>query len=107
MPMCRAHCRYVDTTIKKGEPRALFYTANQTRAAYKDWVGHAPAMSSAHHCATSVLQRCISCRRALAYICPLSAPQVKTLANRKNTRNGRIYKQDPTIFAFELCNECQ
>jgi hypothetical protein len=41
MRMCPAHCRYVDTTIKKGQPRALFYTANQTRAAYKDWVGHA------------------------------------------------------------------
>ena len=39
--MCRAYCRYVDATIKKGQPRALFYTANQTRAAYKDWVGYA------------------------------------------------------------------
>ena len=30
---------------------------------------------------------------------------VSTLANRKNTVNGRIYKADPTVMAFELLNE--
>jgi hypothetical protein len=32
---------------------------------------------------------------------------VAKIANRKNTVNGRIYKNDPTIFSLELCNECQ
>jgi hypothetical protein len=35
------------------------------------------------------------------------ASQLAKLANRKNTVNGRIYKNDPTIFSLELCNECQ
>ena len=30
--------RYVDRTIKKGQPKALFYTAAQPRAAYKHYV---------------------------------------------------------------------
>ena len=35
MPECR---RYVDKTIKKGQPKALFYTAAGPRNAYKHWV---------------------------------------------------------------------
>ncbi len=27
------------------------------------------------------------------------------IANRKNTVNGKLYKNDPTIFAYDLCNE--
>jgi hypothetical protein len=38
---------------------------------------------------------------------PRRALQVAKLVNRKNTVNGRIYKNDPTIFSLELCNECQ
>ncbi|CAG8695901.1 6529_t:CDS:2, partial [Cetraspora pellucida] len=32
---------------------------------------------------------------------------VKTVINRKNTVNGIVYKNDPTIFAWELANEPQ
>ena len=38
---------------------------------------------------------------------PHRAVQVAKLVNRKNTVNGRIYKNDPTIMSLELCNECQ
>ncbi len=30
---------------------------------------------------------------------------LKTLVNRKNTVNGRLYKEDPTIMAWQLANE--
>ena len=30
---------------------------------------------------------------------------IQTVLNRENTINGRIYKQDPTIFSWELANE--
>ena len=30
---------------------------------------------------------------------------IDKIVNRKNTVNGRIYKNDPTIFAYDLCNE--
>ncbi|CAG8694364.1 12025_t:CDS:2, partial [Racocetra persica] len=32
---------------------------------------------------------------------------IKTVINRKNTVNGMVYKDDPTIFAWELANEPQ
>ena len=32
--------------------------------------------------------------------------QLRKITQRKNTVNGRIYATDPTIFAWELCNEC-
>ncbi len=32
--------------------------------------------------------------------------QVSTIVGRTNTVNGRQYKTDPTIFAWETCNEC-
>ncbi len=32
--------------------------------------------------------------------------QVSTIVGRTNTVNGRQYKSDPTIFAWEICNEC-
>ena len=32
--------------------------------------------------------------------------QLRTLTSRANTVNGRTYASDPTIFAWELCNEC-
>lgn len=35
------------------------------------------------------------------------ALQLAKIANRKNTINGRVYKNDPTILSLELCNECQ
>ncbi len=31
---------------------------------------------------------------------------MRTLTSRVNTVNGRTYASDPTIFAWELCNEC-
>lgn len=31
---------------------------------------------------------------------------LKTLARRVNTVNGRLYAEDPTIFSWQLCNEC-
>lgn len=33
--------------------------------------------------------------------------QMKTITRRRNTRNGRIYAADPTIFAWSICSECQ
>lgn len=33
--------------------------------------------------------------------------QMRTITQRTNTINGRVYANDPTIFAWELCNECQ
>ncbi len=30
---------------------------------------------------------------------------IDKIVNRKNTINGRLYKNDPTIFAYDLCNE--
>ena len=32
--------------------------------------------------------------------------QVSTIVGRTNTVNGRQYKSDPAIFAWEICNEC-
>ena len=34
------------------------------------------------------------------------AVQVRMLATRVNTVNKRVYGADPTVFAWELCNEC-
>lgn len=34
-------------------------------------------------------------------------PQLKKITQRKNTRSNRVYANDPAIFAWELCNECQ
>ena len=33
--------------------------------------------------------------------------QLRTITQRVNTRSGRTYAEDPTVFAWELCNECQ
>jgi hypothetical protein len=33
--------------------------------------------------------------------------QLMGITQRINTVNGRKYSEDPTIFAWELCNECQ
>ncbi len=33
--------------------------------------------------------------------------QLATITQRVNTVNGRRYSEDPAIFAWELCNECQ
>ena len=33
--------------------------------------------------------------------------QLTGITQRVNTINGRKYSEDPTIFAWELCNECQ
>lgn len=33
------------------------------------------------------------------------ANHVKTILNRRNSINGRLYKEDPTIFSWELLNE--
>lgn len=33
--------------------------------------------------------------------------QLRTITRRVNTVNNRLYADDPTIFAWELCNECQ
>lgn len=30
---------------------------------------------------------------------------IDKIVNRKNTINGKLYKNDPTIFAYDLCNE--
>lgn len=31
---------------------------------------------------------------------------LRKITQRKNTKTGRVYASDPTIFAWELCNEC-
>lgn len=31
---------------------------------------------------------------------------LRTIAGRRNTVNGRLYAEDPTIFSWQLCNEC-
>ena len=33
--------------------------------------------------------------------------QLRTITQRVNTRSGRTYADDPAVFAWELCNECQ
>jgi hypothetical protein len=33
--------------------------------------------------------------------------QMRAITLRVNTRSGRKYADDPTVFAWELCNECQ
>ena len=62
---------------------------------------------AAGSCQASGCPICVVSRVCGAKPQPYSALQVRKLANRKNTVNGRIYKNDPTIMSLELCNECQ
>ena len=96
----------MDNTIGKGQPKALFYDQDAPRNAYKNYVRVLVQMRACHsRCTPTVM---VFLGYLVHHLCVRRrAVQVAKLVNRKNTVNGRIYKNDPTIMSLELCNECQ
>jgi hypothetical protein len=99
----------VDNTIGVGQPKALFYDQAGPRNAYKNYVRVLVQKRPCHsRCTPIVMVSQGLCLAFVHHLCvPRHAVQVAKLVNRKNTVNGRIYKNDPTIMSLELCNECQ
>ena len=113
--------RYVEDTIGRAAPLEAFYIDPRPRTAYRKWVhlhcalwkGSTCALlarkGSEQPCATR-LNSGYSARKAhsaSSNMFGVLSLQLMGITQRINTVNGRKYSEDPTIFAWELCNECQ
>ena len=116
--------RYVQNTIGGFAPLEAFYIDPRPRTAYKKWVclhyHRKKHCTSLHFDITRALSSHVLCDRpqliwqhdlqrnaADVFMCGFLVLQLMGITQRINTINGRKYSEDPTIFAWELCNECQ
>jgi hypothetical protein len=104
---------YVTETLGTGRDPEEFFLHDAPQAAFRHWVGgirfallswwsinrqRRPEVRQCIHCRTLARVKCAKCQGH----CSLHLAQVQTLANRRNTVNGRLYKEEPAILAFEV-----